>query len=379
MRFKMKLHNYQKVFFALLKAGLWEKKVRLSPYKDICFSEVYRIAEEQSVIGLVAAGLEHISDVKVPQQWALQLAGQTLQLEKRNLAMNEFVAKLIGHLREEGVYCVLVKGQGVAQCYERPLWRSSGDVDLLLSDENYKKAQFYLDKIADSFNVGTLKEQNNHHREYHIKDWVVELHGTLNSNLSDRIDIVVSSARDQVFFGGDVRVWDNGKTPVYLPSPNVDVIFVFVHILQHFFNGGIGLRQVCDWCRLIWCYHDQIDTALLEKRLNKMGLLTEWKAFASLAVNYLGMPSEAMPYYDLSQKWLRKAKRIISYILFTGNFGHNKDFSYTTKHGVLVRKSISFYLQAKDSIVLGAIFPLDTMRFFARFMRDGLNGIIKRH
>ena len=33
------------------------------------------------MVGLVAAGLEHVIDVKVPQVWALQFAGQTLQLE----------------------------------------------------------------------------------------------------------------------------------------------------------------------------------------------------------------------------------------------------------------------------------------------------------
>lgn len=52
---------------------------------------MYRFAQEQSVVGLVAAGLEHVQDVKVPQNVALSFAGATLQLEHRNKAMNEFV------------------------------------------------------------------------------------------------------------------------------------------------------------------------------------------------------------------------------------------------------------------------------------------------
>lgn len=39
----------QRAFIELLRAGLWEKEVRLSNSKDINFSEVYRISEEQSV------------------------------------------------------------------------------------------------------------------------------------------------------------------------------------------------------------------------------------------------------------------------------------------------------------------------------------------
>lgn len=55
-------------FFELLRAGLWEKDARLSQYKNIDYSAVMRLAEVQSVVGLVAAGLEHVMDVKVPQQ-----------------------------------------------------------------------------------------------------------------------------------------------------------------------------------------------------------------------------------------------------------------------------------------------------------------------
>ena len=109
------MDNNQKAFFELLRAGLWEKEVRLSPYKNIDYSVILNLAEEQSVVGLVAAGLEHVADVKIPQQWALQFTGQTIQLEQRNKAMNAFVARLIGKLRNEDIYTLLVKGQGIAQ------------------------------------------------------------------------------------------------------------------------------------------------------------------------------------------------------------------------------------------------------------------------
>ena len=363
-------------FFNLVRAGLWEQDVQLASYGKIDFNEVYRLAEEQSVVGLVSAGIEHIVDVKVPQEVALTFIGSALQLEQRNKAMNQFIGVLIEKLRAADIYTLLVKGQGVAQCYERPLWRSSGDVDLLLKEDNYKKAQLLFDRLADSYNVGTLKEQNNLHREYHIKDWVVELHGTMNSNLSKRIDRLVSSIMNQVFYCGDIRVWDNGGTAVFLPSSNADIIIVFVHILQHLFNGGIGLRQICDWCRLIRCYQDQINDTILEKRLKNMGLMSEWKAFASLAVYYLGMPPKSIPLYDSSKSWVIKARRIISYILYTGNFGHHKNLNYTTEHSAFVRKCISVYIQTKESFVLSLIFPLDTPKFYFRFIKDGLKAVV---
>ena len=51
-------------------------------------------------------------------------------------------------MREAGIYTVLVKGQGVGQCYERPLWRSCGDVDLFFDAENYEQAKAFLSPLA---------------------------------------------------------------------------------------------------------------------------------------------------------------------------------------------------------------------------------------
>lgn len=365
----------KEVFFELLRAGLWEKEVRLSAYKDIDFSEVYRIAEEQSVIGLVAAGLEHVSDMKAPQQWALQFAGQTIQLEQRNKAMNSFVAKLIEKLRNEDIYTLLVKGQGIAQCYERPLWRACGDVDLFLSEENYKKAQALLIPIAHN-----VEEENsfNRHQAMTIENWEVELHGTLRSQLGKRIDRVIDKVQEDVFCGGNVRLWDNGGTQVFLPSANNDVIFVFTHILQHYFGGGIGLRQICDWCRLLYTYSGSLNQRLLESRLRKMGLLSHWKAFAALAVDMLGMPVEAMPLYNEGKKWHKKGNRILSLILESGNFGHGRDQSYKKKYPKLIEYAISFWIFTRYGIRQFMIFPSDALRGWMRTVCLGVKAKMER-
>ncbi len=94
------VNNNQQAFFELLRAGLWEKEARLFPFDGVDYVRVNRLAQEQSVVGLVAAGLEHVQDVKVPRDVALSFAGATLQFEHRNQAMNEFVAGLIERLTE---------------------------------------------------------------------------------------------------------------------------------------------------------------------------------------------------------------------------------------------------------------------------------------
>jgi len=340
MRTDKNLH----VFFELLRAGLWEKEDRLTQYKDIDYAAIMQIAEEQSVMGLITAGLEQVKDVKIPQEWTLQFIGSTLQIEQKNKAMNEFVAKLIDMLRKNDVYALLVKGQGIAQCYEKPLWRSCGDVDLLLSDSNYEKAKAYLVPLAEKTETEFVIFK---HYGMTINGWEVELHGTLRPRLSNKIDRCVDEVQNCVFYQGNVRSWQDGKTQVFIPGPNEDVIFQITHILKHFYQGGVGLRQICDLCRFLWTYKERLDVKLLEKRLRKMGIMSEWKAFAALAVEYLGMPLEVMPLYSAEKKWKNKAEKICAFIMEVGNFGHNRDMD-SSNNSYVIKKLKSLRLRTKD-------------------------------
>lgn len=358
----MILSQKQQAFFELLRAGLWEKCTRLSQFNEIEYAAILKLAEEQSVVGLVTAGLEKVEDVKVPKEVVLQFVGSTLQIEQHNKNMNDYVAKLINQLRKEDIYTILVKGQGIAQCYKKPLWRVSGDVDLLLSEDNYEKAKKVLTPLALSVEseYKTLK----HLGMTMPEGFAVELHGTLHSRLSRRIDKVIDEVQNDVFFSGSVRSWLNGNTQVFLPAPNCDVIFLFTHILHHFFIEGVGLRQICDWCRLLWTYRETLDKKLLEQRLKEAGLISEWKAFAVLAVDWLGLPAEAMPAYSAEKKWSEKAEKIMVFVLESGNFGHNR----RAAEG----KIDSAWLKTKDFARHALVFPLDSVRFFIHFFGNGI-------
>ncbi len=354
----MRITNNHKAFLELVRAGLWEQNVRLSQFGEIDFAEVCKLAEEQSVVGLVAAGLEHVADVKMPQMMALQLAGQTMQIEQRNKKMNRFLADLIAKMQDADIYALLVKGQGIAQCYVKPLWRASGDIDLFFSEKNYNLSVKFLSPNATILDkVETYKN----HLPLLIDNWEVELHGTLRSGLFGSLDRTIDKVQDDVFLGGNVRSWMNQHTQVFIPRADEDVVFVFAHILQHFYKGGIGLRQVCDWCRLLWTYRDTINRELLEDRLHKMGVMAEWKAFASLAVDILGMPEKAMPLYSGNAKQKKKGLRICSFILKVGNFGQNENKNERVKP-LLMRKCITVMDMFRNSLRHIGTFPYNSIK-----------------
>lgn len=383
--------NTFKAFFALIRAGLWgeaDATLNLNAndnhFGGVEWEKVYQLAQEQSVLGLVLAGLEQYKnlnanlELSIPKVLLLQWIGEVQIVEKQNKDMNAFIAELIEKLRKEDIYAILVKGQGIAQCYEKPLWRSSGDVDLLLSKDNYEKAKELLLPLGK---ISEPEEGAKKHFAMGIDGWAVELHGTLRVGLSKRVDRMLDKVQYDIFYGGQVRSWKNEKTQVFLPAATEDVVYVFAHILQHFYKGGIGLRQICDWCRLMWTYKDSLNHKVLEFRIREAGLMSEWKAFGALVIEYLGFPKDSMPLLnvndDLDANLKRKADRIMEFILKSGNMGNNRDKSHFSKYPYLIRKCVSMGRRISDLINHARIFPLDSLRFFPRIMFNGLRSAMR--
>lgn len=109
--------------------------------------------------------------------------------------------------------------------------------------------------------------------------------------------------------------------PVSLPPVTFNALYIFMHAFVHFLNSGIGLRQVCDWTRLLATRHEDIDKLLLEKYFRKVELLRAAKAFGYIAVHYLGLPEDNLPF---SVKGMERAGEILLDDIFaTGNFGQH--------------------------------------------------------
>ena len=261
-------------------------------------------------------------------------------------------------------------------------------MDFFLDDENYERAKGFLSPLAVEVDP---EEKRKKHLAMTIDPWVVELHGLMPTEISERINAGVERVQSDIFAGGGVRVWKNDGVDVPLPSPDNDVIIVFTNFLQHFFCGGVGLRQICDWCRLLWTNRDSIDRELLERRLKEMGIVSEWKTFGAFAEEYLGMPQEAIPLlcendysagssqvnenvnlkpetWNLKPSLRRNARRICRVVLEAGNFGHNKDNSYRSKYPKLVEKSITFFRRLGEYGRLFLIFPADAPQFFVTYV-----------
>ena len=367
----------QSLFFTLLRSGLWGTVPDVSSFRPSAedWKDVLRIAKEQTVIGLVAEGAALCPSGFVPEAVGLRLIGLCESIRRRNAQTNSVIASLVALFAEDGIPLFLLKGQGVACCYLKPELRMPGDIDLFVLPEDYQQSKKTLSKIGVRDEGEGLDKL--HYGAMH-GDLEIEIHGTVHTSLGNRINGCLDDMQRELFEAESCRSLEctgkDGSVRMKLPSPDFDALFVFIHLLQHFFCGGLGLRQLCDWARLLHCYRDSVDVPKLEARLKRMGVTSEWKAFMSFIVNYLSLPEEDAILLDMGCE--AKARRIWRYVEMVGNFGTKIRRRDRTRDPYLIRKVQSFAINSKCFLAHIAIFPFDSLKFFWGYFITGMRAVI---
>lgn len=336
------------------------------------WKRAYRLATEQTVAGLVTDGAAVCPSGYVPGVVSLKLMSTRVATEKRNAAINAMIARVIPLFDEAGIPTVLVKGQAVARCYSRPEGRMPGDIDLMIRPEDYDAAKAVLSGIADDLESENLDKM---HFGAMIGDIEIELHGTVHTSLGNRINDILDSAQAALFEPGGCRSIDIGGTRVRIPSIDFDAMFIFVHLLQHFYCGGLGLRQLCDWTMVLHSHYGEIDRDLLKTRLKEMGIMSEWQAFLAFIVRYLGLPEQEAPLY--SRRAEAKADKLWKFMEKVGNFGKKRRRRDHSKDPYLIRKIESFCRNSKDFLNHATVFPLDSVKFFWMYFTTGTKVVLR--
>lgn len=97
----------------------------------------------------------------------------------------------------------------------------------------------------------------------------------------------------------------------------------------------------------------------------------------AFAVEYLGMPDDAMPFYEESDRWKKKALRVRDFILMSGNMGHNRE-SYFGRYPYLIRKVCSMGRRLGDGANHLMIIPVDSLRFLPSLVFHGVRDAMRR-
>lgn len=331
----------RQALLALLSAGVWGTKA-VTPAAGIDWGVVYRMAREQSVIGIVFDAVGTLPEAQKPgKELLLDWFGNVCIIERANRRMNASLVSLVAYLDGQGVAIRLMKGQGCASLYPKPLHRQCGDIDLFVGDGQYGKAKSLFVRKG----IGMEKENV---RDVHFlwEKTPVEMHRTeiffYNQTLNKRLEAVFREEEwrePQTIYIGFRRI--------ELFSPTLNVFYIFVHLYHHFLQTGIGLRQVCDWMLAMKASEETVDWDRLHKYIISTDTLRAWKAFYGLTVEHLGQHLHNVPVW-MSAYSIRDVRFLLNDIMRSGNFGkHGDSLRKRSFNGGLLRNAGSFLSLAR--------------------------------
>ena len=215
------------------------------------WQQLYSFASKQALLGLCFEGIERLGEEypeelkrnPIGRELLMTWMGKAQQIRRQNMKVNAVAGKLFAMLREDGMRCCVLKGQGNALMYPNPYSRTPGDIDVWVNasrEEITEYAKRHL-KLKDDIRF--------HHLETTMDGVPVELHFfpcSMNNPLYH--------ARLQKWFKrnadlqcSNVVSLPDGIGEIAIPTTAFNVVYQLTHLYHHFFDEGIGMRQIIDY------------------------------------------------------------------------------------------------------------------------------------
>ena len=215
------------------------------------WQELYSFASKQALLGLCFEGIERLGkeypeELKqnpIGRELLMTWMGKAQQIHRQNMKVNAVAGKLFSMLREDGMRCCVLKGQGNALMYPNPYSRTPGDIDVWI-DASRERIMEYAQK---KFELGDdIRLQ---HLETSLDGVPVELHFFPCS-----MNNPIYHARLQKWFRRNADLQcshivglPDGAGDIAIPMTAFNVIYQLTHLYHHFFDEGIGMRQIIDY------------------------------------------------------------------------------------------------------------------------------------
>ena len=338
------------LFWELLRVCIGMRKTLSQSVTDEQWNGALRLAQEQTVVGVLVNALEQLPKEQLPSrlillQWIGMgelIVGNSDKLTKASIDTMKF-------FRDNGFACHILKGCSVARYYPVPLRRTSGDVDVWV---DAKRKVIY--NFARNFDKDRkIHGANYHHIHLHLHEDVhTEVHiwpSCLSSPLRNH--------RLHKFCRLHRPTMETDK-----PSLAFDRVFILLHAYQHLCGHGVGLRQLMDYYYVL-----------------KQGFTEDEKADAVFWSSQLGMKRFAegvmwifQRVFGMEEKYLlfepneKEGRFIMREVMLTGNMGHSE----TRKWGSLKTPLSRFIYNLRRDVYFLAHYPHEAIwqPFFSLYL-----------
>ena len=319
------------LFFELLQVSLGNQNKLSSIPSDKEWAILYAESERQALTGILLHGIDRLPVEQRPSQAILlQWIGVGQLIEQRNHLMDERCLELLTKLKEVGLTATILKGQGIAQLYDkglRPL-RQSGDIDVYV-DCGQKKA------------LAFAKSQRQKNMEWDYKHLHLNLWDDTEVEMHYRVEVLLNVWKNrklQKWFKthtehlfGHIDFTDttgqetntnltNDTNRIVTPTVEFNVFYILLHIYRHFLYEGVGLRQIVDYYYVLRTVHGEgLMVQDYVGAVRDFGMEKFAKGLMWVLHETLGMPCDWM----LWEPDEKEGKYILEQVMTGGNFGHH--------------------------------------------------------
>ena len=360
-----------KLFLEFIRYCINEKAALPEDIEKMDWAGLFRFCQEHAIAGVVFEWLKvHGEGLKVPKEVLLQWFALSEQIKQRNMLLNKRCVELTEMLRKDGFQCCILKGQGNALLYNvgckkedggsLTLTRTPGDIDVwVMPEDMVNGSRFtvngYKDAIRERRRVVTEYVRRRfpktriryQHIDYPVfTDVDVEVHflPTAKNNpiFNKRIQKWAEEERIKVNGEWVMAELPAGQGEIPVPTVEFNVLYQMSHLMHHFFDEGIGLRQMVDYYYVLKKFRDESlvfrDSAKsieLEETLKYLGL---WK-FAGAVMYVMREVFGLEENYMIAPVDEKRGMTLMNEILKGGNFGkysgltqHSTGGKYFLKH-----------------------------------------------
>ena len=383
----------EKLFFEFLQIAIGNRKSLSVGISDAGWHRLFEFCEKQALIGVGFTAVEklHAVGVVCPAGLRLQWMALALQIETRNALLNEQCRLLTDRYKHDGFVTCILKGQGNCINYPEDLRkrRQCGDIDLWtapLCDISVAVQTGSNDVEYEIYNgCRAVREyvKMQHRIDGYFEKPVVRYHH-IEAPKMDGTEVEVHfrpcyahsplrNWRMQRWFEEHANVCMKNKTHLgfAVPTASVNVVYQMCHLFSHYFDEGLGLRQLMDYYFALRVWHNDVMEC---KDLQSQGMWSEglgtpvmskeevmavirsfgMKKFAS-AVMYVLHEVFSMPKRQLitderllitDGPWLlcepneKEGRKLLEEIMKGGNFGQYDERGKEFKNGGMIKHGV---------------------------------------
>ncbi len=295
----------ESLFFRLIRLGLGTEKAdgnvsagfsSMPPLAPADWREIYELGVRQGVAAIQFDGLQLLKErgcippeQMPPRTELMRWYAHAMLVEQSNARQKAAIRDLAAFYSGHGIRMMLLKGYGLSLLYLRPEHRPCGDIDIWLYGEQ-QRADALLNK-----EIGIkIDEGHHHHTLFSLNGVMVENHYdffNIHAHLSTRA--IERELHELVKEQGErISISDS---PVYLPPPTFNALFLLRHAGEHFAAAEIALRHLTDWAMFVMRYKDAIDWPRLEALIRRQNMHRFFHCLNAICVDYLGMAETDFP------------------------------------------------------------------------------------